>query len=71
MQIQERWSQAKITSSLKKLLTNRQSCDIISGFPTDKVCILSTRHVCDVINEPMLNRIDSTEIQLKAQDSID
>ena len=38
---------------------------------TGTVCILSTHHLYDVINGAMLNRIDSTEIQLLAQESID
>ena len=54
-------------------INNRLSelCDILSGLPKNTVCILSTRHFCDVITEAMLNRIDSTEIKLIAQVSID
>ena len=46
-------------------------CDILSGLPKDTVCILSTRNLCDVINEATLNRINSTKITLIAQNSID
>ncbi|XP_026824779.1 uncharacterized protein LOC113561784 [Ooceraea biroi] len=46
-------------------------CNLINDFPLDIVCLLPTRHTCDVLNAAMLNRIASKEILLIAQDTID
>ncbi|XP_026826219.1 uncharacterized protein LOC113562113 [Ooceraea biroi] len=44
--------------------------NFINDFPLDIVCLLPTRHMCDVLNAAMLNRIASKEI-LIAEDTID
>ncbi|XP_026826367.1 ATP-dependent DNA helicase PIF1-like [Ooceraea biroi] len=46
-------------------------CNFINDFPLDIVCLLPTRHMCDVLNAAMLNRIASKEILLIAKDTID
>jgi len=46
-------------------------CNFINDFPLDTVCLLPTRHMCDVLNAAMLSRIASKEILLIAEDTID
>ena len=46
-------------------------CNFINDFPLDIVCLLPTRHMCDVLNAAMLSRIPAEEILLIAQDTID
>jgi len=50
-------------------------CDFINNLSFDTVCLLSTCHMCDVLNIAMLNRnninINSKEILLIAEDTID
>lgn len=45
-------------------------CNFIGEFTLDIVCLLPTRHMCDVLNAAMLNRIASKEIVLIAEDTI-
>lgn len=49
----------------------RELCDYIKNLPNDTVCLLPTCHMCDVLNEAMLNEIPTEEIQLSAHDTID
>lgn len=49
----------------------QELCDFINNFFSDTVCLLPTRHMCDILNTAMLNRIASKEILLIAEDTID
>ncbi|EZA51529.1 ATP-dependent DNA helicase PIF1, partial [Ooceraea biroi] len=46
-------------------------CDFINNLPLNTACLLLTCHMCDVLNNAMLNRIASKEIVLTAEDTID
>lgn len=46
-------------------------CDFINTLPSDTDCLLPTCHMCDVLNNAMLNRIASEEILLIAEDAIE
>jgi len=46
-------------------------CNYIDNLPCDTVCILPTCHMCEVLNEAMLNRIASKDILLIAEDAIE
>jgi len=41
-------------------------CNFINNLPSDTVCLLSTCHMCDVLNTAMLSCIASKEISLIA-----
>jgi len=43
----------------------------MDNFPSDTVCLLSTCHMCNVLNAAMLSYIVSKEILLIAEDTIE
>ncbi|XP_070513036.1 ATP-dependent DNA helicase pif1-like [Cardiocondyla obscurior] len=49
----------------------KELCDYINNCSSNIVCLLPTRHMCDTLNKAMLSRIDSKEILLIAEDTID
>ncbi|XP_036140876.1 uncharacterized protein LOC118644972 [Monomorium pharaonis] len=48
----------------------KEICDFMDNLPSDTVCLLPTRDMCEVLNTAMLNRIASKEILLIAEDTI-
>ena len=44
-------------------------CSYIDGLPKDTVCLFLTNHMCKIINEKMLSKIDSEEIDIIADDT--
>ena len=48
----------------------KEICDFMDNLPSDTVCLLPTRDMCEVLNAAMLNRIVSKEILLIAEDTI-
>ncbi|XP_070518832.1 ATP-dependent DNA helicase PIF1-like [Cardiocondyla obscurior] len=49
----------------------KEVCDFINNCSSDAVCLLPALHMCDALNTAMLSRIDSKEILLIAEDTID
>ncbi|XP_066600007.1 uncharacterized protein [Prorops nasuta] len=49
----------------------QELCEFISNLSSDSVCLLPTCNQCDALNEAMLNRITSNDIQLIAHDATD
>ncbi|XP_066599997.1 uncharacterized protein [Prorops nasuta] len=47
----------------------QELCDLISTLSSDTVCLLPTCSQCDTLNEAMLNRLMTDEIQLIAHDA--
>ena len=52
------------TEKLKEL------CSYMYSLPSNTVCLLPTCHLCDTLNAAMLQNIQSVEIQLIAEDSV-
>ncbi|KYN27890.1 DNA repair and recombination protein pif1, mitochondrial [Trachymyrmex cornetzi] len=46
-------------------------CTYMSQLPVDTICLLPTCYLCKVLNTAMLNKIDSDEILLIAEDHVD
>ena len=49
----------------------KEVIEILSNLPTDTVCLLPTRHMCDQLNAEMLKHLEGKEIHLVAVDAID
>ncbi|XP_031789136.1 ATP-dependent DNA helicase pfh1-like [Nasonia vitripennis] len=56
-------------SSTNSLEIMQELCAVYEKLPTDTVCLLPTRNMCDILNDAMLRRIDSEDINLIANDS--
>ncbi|CAK1598256.1 unnamed protein product [Parnassius mnemosyne] len=60
-----------IDSSLSYHDRLNEICNYINKLPSDTVCLVPTCNQCDLINSVMLDRIQSEEIVLTANDHID